>query len=319
METDTATEKKPSEVIFSIIEYIFDVISFFITEAISTIKEIFLSIFDFSSIVGISGPEDVVLWLLSISSVVFILSKLGWLPDRIDRAINRNQRSEIKIALELLGVKEQEVRTKFRSLKFRTSHDEKSLRDGANDLVKAHTIDMKILVGSTHPAPQSSFVDLMGASTKANVALRLAALINTFIGTKLRDPQLKNLSDFDYVATPKSGSPLIGYEFSKMTDKPLLLHSMEPKYKNADGSPNSLAHFDLSFIPESGKSVLIVDDSSTGGRKIMKLVEDLRSLDLVVDHCVVIFEPQSKVEIKQNARSRLSGLDVNLISIVNSP
>jgi orotate phosphoribosyltransferase len=318
METETAIENNYLEIPFSVIEYIFNLVSFIATEIISTIKEILQSLFNLLSIVNISGPEDVVLWLLSISSVVFILSKLGWLPGRIDRAINRNQRSEIKVALELLGVKEQEVRSKFRSMKFKTTHDEASVKKNADDLVKAHTASMQILVGRTHPAPQSSFVDLMGASTKANLAVRMATLIKTVLGSKLMEPQLKNLTDFDYVATPKSGSPLIGYEFSKLTEKPLLLHSMEPKYKNTDGSPNYLANFDLSFTPERGKSVLIVDDSSTGGRKIMKLIVDLRALDLRVDHCVVIFEPQSKVKIGQNARSRLAELDVNLISIVES-
>ncbi|MGR3249998.1 MAG: hypothetical protein ACU0DH_13375 [Paracoccus sp. (in: a-proteobacteria)] len=304
---------------FEVVRYAFDLAAFFITSAVLFFKQIILALIDLFSIFGISGPEDVVLWLLSVSSVVFILSKLGWLPERVDRAINRNQRSEISTALQLLGIKEQEVRSKFRKLNFQGSHSRESIVARAKDIIRAHETKKSILVGSTNPAFEKSFVDLMGGSTSHQKAVQMAALLKAFIGSVSADASKKNIPDFDYVATPKSGSPLIGYEFSKLVQKPLMLHSIEPKYKDADGKSNPIAHFDLNFVPNAGATVLIIDDSSTGGRKIQTLISDLKNLDLKVDHCIVIFEPQSKVGTKQNAAEVLSPVGVNLVSILKHP
>lgn len=307
-----------SDLPFVIVRYIFDFLSFAMQNLLSFLKNTVISLGDLFSIFGISGPEDVVLWLLSMSSVVFILSKLGWLPARIDRAINRNQRAEISTALELIGVKEEEVRARFRSLKFQGVHSKDSISNRANVIVKNHESRKKVFVGHTNPAEGDSFVDLMGGSTVPAKAAQMASLLKAHIGTS-SDVQLTNITDFDYVATPKSGSPFIGYEFSRITDKPLMLHSQEPKYKGADGSSEPLAHFDLNFEPKKGMSVLIVDDSSTGGRKVLKLIQDLKKLDLKVKYCAVIFEPQSKVGTQQNASKALSEQGVQLISIIKYP
>ena len=159
----------------------------------------------------------------------------------------------------------------------------------------------------------------MGGSTVPEKAMRMATLLKAQIGVKATEPEYKRLTDFDYVATPKSGSPFLGYEFSRLTQKPLMLHSQDAKYRDANGKSEPLAHFDISFKPESGKSVLIIDDSSTGGRKVGSMIQHLKLLDLVVNYCVVIFEPQSKVGTQQNASKALSEYGVKLISIVRHP
>lgn len=301
------------------IRHAFQFVLFFFTEVISTSEEILRRLIGVLSIFNINDPEDLVLWLLSASSVVFILSKLGWLPPKIDKAINRNQRSEIRTALELLGVNEAEIRSRFRSLKFQTTKEVKTVEESVTAFAMEHKKEMRVLVGSTQPVHENCFIDLMSASTSHKKAMRMATLIKTFIGQKSKEVNHKNITDFDYVATPKSGSPMLGYEFSRITDKPLLLHSMEEKYLREDNKIDPESHFDFDCEIVSGKKVLIVDDSSTGGRKMKRLVDDLKGLGLNVDYCVVLFEPQSKVKMQNNAANLLSTAGVSLVSVIKYP
>lgn len=71
--------------------------------------------------------------------------------------------------------------------------------------------------------------------------------------------------------------------------------------------------FDCAVIPPKGSKALIVDDSTTGGRMVLKVIEDLRKYGYDVSECLVVFEPQNK-----DARKKLSDQEVNLISIVKT-
>ena len=62
----------------------------------------------------------------------------------------------------------------------------------------------------------------------------------------------------------------------------------------------------------------MVDDSSTGGGKALKLIEDLRSCGWQVNDFLVVFEPQLKVPTNDNAAERLKPKDVVLHSIVKT-
>lgn len=115
----------------------------------------------------------------------------------------------------------------------------------------------------------------------------------------------------DFVVTPKGGSPILGYEFSKLMNRPLVLHEEEARF---DCEKDDMRKwFDCAVIPPKGSKALIVDDSTTGGRMVLKVIEDLRKYGYDVSECLVVFEPQNK-----DARKKLSDQEVNLISIINS-
>jgi orotate phosphoribosyltransferase len=105
------------------------------------------------------------------------------------------------------------------------------------------------------------------------------------------------------------GSPLLGYKFSELLDKPFVLHSIESKFQSK--TDNLKQVFDIGkTIPSKGSTALLVDDSTTGGRKMIKAIEDLRKYGYKVTDCLVIFEPTIK-----NVRERLKDKGITLHSI----
>ena len=103
--------------------------------------------------------------------------------------------------------------------------------------------------------------------------------------------------DFDFVVTPKSGSPLLGYEFAKLVNKPFVLREQTERL-NRYQDPRSI--FNCAEVPEKGSMALIVDDSTTGGTLLCDTVKDLRKYGYQVNTCLVVFEVK-----KKDARVRL--------------
>lgn len=308
------TELNPVTGVFvAVFDNVWLVVVHFFAVSFVSIKTIIIGAADVLSVFNIDSPEDLVLWLLSVSSVVFILSKLGWMPARISRAINRNQKQEISAALKQLGIKEDEVRSRFRAAKMRPWKSGEVSRSNADTFLEVHKIKKKVFVGKTNPIEGDHFFDVMGATTNPNKALQAAQLLSGYIRTLSKE--VEDVADFDYVATPKSGSPLLGYEFARLVEKPLLLHSLEPKYRSTEQENEAETFFDFDCEIVPGKRVLIVDDSSTGGRKVAKLAKNLRDLRLEVNYCVVLFEPMSKEAAGQNAAAVLNGAGVILHSV----
>ena len=115
----------------------------------------------------------------------------------------------------------------------------------------------------------------------------------------------------DFIVTPKGGSPILGYEFSKLLEKPLLLHEIEERFLCEENDMRK--NFDCSKKPPKGSRALIVDDSTTGGRMVISAIKDLKKYGYDVTECLVVFEPQAK-----DARRKLASEGVNLISIVKT-
>ncbi len=64
----------------------------------------------------------------------------------------------------------------------------------------------------------------------------------------------------------------------------------------------------------TGKRVLLVDDSTTGGRKQMELASALREAGASVENSLVLFEPQGK-----GAREKLKQEGIELHAIQTGP
>lgn len=253
--------------------------------------------------------ENILLWLLFVYGVVDLLGLTGFLPPRIRRWIVRNKSGETLDVLRELGVNVDGVRRANIAQAIPNASAHAPLSEWVADELGRHRLDKSVLVGSTHRVRSGTFVDLMGATVDpSNARLFASALAQKWkeqvVANEARQPE------FDFVAASKRGSPLLAYEFAKHLKKPLLLHNGDLKFETETNSELS-AHFDFAVRPEDRSRILIVDDSTTGGEKVMSIVFTLRSFGFEVADCLVVFEPGVK-----GARGRLQDQGIALHSIV---
>lgn len=247
--------------------------------------------------------------ILSISTVVTVLDYVGFLPTFISRWLNRNKLSSTLDVLREMGIEGRKVRRRTISSLFQSFFNQDGLYSGTIKDLNAAKLSKKVLVGSVNSAQSNGFIDLMGASTNPEMAERYAKRLITFWREKMNgDAELKNF-EFSFIVTPKSGSPFIAYEMSKILHLPLLVHNSKPKFETTP--PSFSAYFDSTFQPERDSIGLIVDDSTTGGAKAIKLIEDLKKFDLKATEFLVVFEPEIKAP-----RHVLEGKGISLHSIV---
>lgn len=255
--------------------------------------------------------DHLLLWILFAYGVVDLLGLTGFLPARIRRWIVRNKSGETLDVLRELGVNIDGMRRAAIAQGIPNASPKGPLAGWVAESLERFRLRRSVLVGSTHQVRSDSFIDLMGASADpANARLFANALAQRWreqvIAGEARQP------DFDFVAASKRGSPLLAYEFAQRLHKPLLLHSAESKFAT-DENPELSASFDFATPPSPNARILIVDDSTTGGEKVMSIVSKLREFGYQVTDCLVVFEPNVK-----NAREILRDQGITLHSIVVS-
>jgi orotate phosphoribosyltransferase len=221
----------------------------------------------------------------------------------------RNKYDAVLTALQRMGVKftieEPERRQSIfqRGLE-RVGLSEPSYKALLRTMLENDTFNSEVRIGNSRHFESDKFIDVMGGSTSVNTSTSYAKLLNTHF----------DASGFDIIATPKSGSPILGYEFSRLVGKPLVLgtHEKVVDFQGAIGLHNYL-DFPKS-LDLSGKKVLIVDDSTTGGRKMVELAKKLREGGAEVKTALVLFEPKGK-----GAREKLGTQGIELTSITEGP
>lgn len=251
-----------------------------------------------------------VLFILSVATLITVLESMGFLPVAVSKFVFRHRVREIKSILSDLGVdfREQKKASLAIRIKSYLAGDDAVIKE-ARKIIDRNIKHGSFQVGKVAALQLNDFVDLMSASCSPQESQAIARCLSTYLRENLS--QLSR-SDFDFIATPKNGSPLIGYEFSKLLGKPLLLHDCnERKYHSENQGLEAISGFDFSFELKAGMIGLIVDDSTTGGRKVRSIVEDLRKFGCEVHDCLVVFEPQGK-----NVKSILKDHGVLLHSIV---
>ncbi len=168
------------------------------------------------------------------------------------------------------------------------------------------------MVGTTELASSPSYIDLMGASTNRESAQLFARYLSTHWRRLIDTTTQVQEPSFDFIVTPKLGSPILAYEFAQIVGKPIAL-SVEKRKFQADNSVLN-QHFDISFIPKEGSTALLVDDSTTGGRLALDAIKNLRNNGYNVKDFLVLFEPTLK-----DSRQKLLDEGVILHSIVKMP
>lgn len=237
----------------------------------------------------------IILAILTVSTIIFLLDVNGLLPQCISKRLAKKKVISQKLILEEMGFNFREERHSRIRSKVIDFFSKKSipLKDTADELVRNYTYksEKKFQVGKREPVLLSKFVDLMSASTDPNISTKMAKILSSYIHNT---PSLR----YDFIITPKNGTPILGYELAKLLQVPCVFH-VDSNEKFSCGREDKFykySKFDVSSIDILSKNnrALIVDDSTTGGRKITSLVEDLREIDCEVGDCLVIFEPTAK-------------------------
>jgi len=262
-----------------------------------------------------SGANMIVLWLLAAATVFQIAELVGVLPPRMSNWINRNRLRETMRLLKEFGVDIDTTKRANRVARLENIASD-SLAARVTARLDGTKIGHPVEVGSRLSVPGNHYFDLMGETSdlhRAAVYARdLSALWRSIAG--VGGPVANG--DIDFIVTPKTGSPLLGACFADLIGKPLLLHNPEAKFRSHLDDPRSM--FDFSVRPLPGSRGLLVDDSSTGGGKALRLIDDLRACGWQVSDFIVVFEPQLKTGTSDNASARLAPKGVALHSIIKT-
>lgn len=253
--------------------------------------------------------------LIGLSGALFVAEALGFLPARFTRWMNRNRLAQTLEILTAFGVDVDGARRRNRAAALDQTPGE-TVVQRTGRLLKKFRLTGTFAVGHTVRLTSDHFHDVMGATCNPALAKSLARDLTAHWRTIISDHAEAVEDRFDFVATPKMGSPLLGAAFAELMRKPLVLHVDEPKFDG--GAERFRRSFDCDVVPDQGTRALIVDDSSTGGGKVIRLIEDLRDMGYKVEDVLVVFEPQLKSDEGANAAHRLQPLKVRLHSIVKT-
>lgn len=262
-----------------------------------------------------SGINTVILWMLAISSLFIVAEVLGFLPAKVSEKLNRNRLRETMRLLKEFGV-DVDTPKRVNGVARLEQIPGKDLSTRVTGRLADAKIEHPVEVGAAISVPGDHYIDLMGATADLRTAQMYARDLTAKWGELAGLGGPVSETDIDFVVTPKGGSPLLGACFADALRKPLLLHNETAKFRSNPEDPRAL--FDFRELPVQGSRGLIVDDSSTGGRKAERLIKDLLSCGWVVSDFLVVFEPQLKTVTNQNASARLRPLGVALHSIVRT-
>ena len=251
-----------------------------------------------------------ILLALGLSTLIGILDFIGFLPRKLRNRFRLNRAEDTISVLEELGIDIEQYRRKNQVLQYPRTMTDSEIAAAAQDALDTYKIDAKVTVGQHRKTALPYYYDLIGASCSAQAAKYFAGILSTFWAASLEKADCIKESHFDFIVTPKGGSPILGYEFAAMINKPFVLHEEKERFK-LDGDMRSC--FDCAVVPERGQTALIVDDSTTGGAMVCNAVSDLRRFGYKVHTCLVVFEPKSK-----DARGRLAQNNVQLVSILQT-
>lgn len=269
-----------------------------------------------NNLIGSITFTSAILWLLSLATLIGILDWIGLMPSKVAKWLARNRLDTTLQALKRLGVKvswqeDKGAVTIFQALLDKAGVKELEYKTTLRSMLSYDTYESTFEIGDTRTFTSESFIDVMGGSTNSSTAIDYAKLLNTHAS-------IEKIVDYHIVATPKTGSPILGYEFSKLVSKPFILGMLEKnKIKEKGGRNEMKLHGSVDFpksLSLAGKTILIVDDSTTGGRKMVGLIEKLRQEGATITDALVLFEPKGK-----GARESLEKINVKLHAIVDGP
>lgn len=172
-------------------------------------------------------------------------------------------------------------------------------------------IPKPISVGHQRVTKLTYYYDLIGGTCNWVTAEYFAKILSTYWADISSDKEVVSMPYFDFIVTPKEGSPLLGYEFAKLCNKPFVMHEGKPRFN--DNMDDIRRWFDCDQVPQKGSVALLVDDSITRASMMESAVNHLREYGYKVNTCLVVFEVCVK-----NGRQRLKNKDITLVEVVKT-
>lgn len=253
----------------------------------------------------------IIIALLGFSTLIQICDMIGFLPEWLRKRLRVNKSQDTLEVLKEFGINTNMYRRKNAIVGIPRDYDSKNLENDIGKKLEELKININVSVGKTRKTELNYYIDLIGHSCSEECAQAYARILTSYWADMIENSLSVNNPVIDFVVTPKDGSPILGYEFAKLINKPFVLHEESPRFDSEEDDMRKW--FDCAAIPPDGSKALIVDDSTTGGRKVLSTIEDLRKYGYIVSECLVVFEPQNK-----DARKKLFDQDVNLISVVKT-
>ena len=216
-------------------------------------------------------------------------------------------------ALKEVGIDIEYYKSKNKALAFPNSIDSAQIASTAQSSLEMYKIQKQYVVGHRRATAIKYYYDLTGGTCEPSTAEHFASLLSSFWASNSPCKDVIANADFDFVVTPKGGSPILGYEFAKLIKKPFVLHEETARFRNGNNNGDMRTWFNCNDIPQKGSTALIVDDSTTGGTMVLNTIDHLRQYGYSVHTCFVVFEPQTK-----DAKERLKSKSVQLISLIKT-
>ncbi len=255
--------------------------------------------------------DAIILGLLTLSTIIQICDMCGFLPECIRKRFRINKSLATLEVLKELGINTNMYKRKNAIVGIPIDYDKENIEKDIKEKLEELKLDKNVSVGTVRKTELNYYIDLIGHSCCEECAQAYARILTSYWADIVENTQKVKDPVIDFVVTPKGGSPILGYEFAKLLHKPFVLHEENARFDSEKDDMRKW--FDCATVPSKGARALIVDDSTTGGRRVLSVIEDLRKYEYEVSECLVVFEPQNK-----DARKKLSDQEVNLISIVKT-
>ena len=210
--------------------------------------------------------DTIVILFLGISTIIQICDMCGFLPGWIRKRFRINKSQDTLEVLKELGISTNMYKRKNAIVGIPRDYNQDNIQKDIEKKLKELTIDKKVSVGKIRKTELNYYIDLIGHSCSQECAQAYARILTSYWADIVENSQDVKNPVIDFVVTPKGGSPILGYEFSKLMNKPLVLHEEEARF---DCEKDDMRKwFDCAVIPPKGSKALIVDDSTTGGRMV---------------------------------------------------
>ena len=246
--------------------------------------------------------------ILGIGSLIQLLDAMGLFPPKIRNYLRLNRTKETIDVLKEYGINPDLYKRHNIAIGIPRDYSKNTVENDTRKKLEETKIGIDVSVGKIRKTELSYYIDLIGHTCKPECAVAYARLLSSYWATVIEDASIVQNLHIDFIVTPKSGSPILGYEFSKLVKLPLVLHEDEDRFDCAQDDMRK--RFDCAEVPPKGSRALIVDDSTTGGRMVLSAVDDLRIYGYDVSECLVVFEPCQK-----DARQKLNQHGIQLLSI----
>ena len=236
---------------------------------------------------------------------------LGW-PKWLVRHYDKPREDEVRRVIDALGIDKRLLRTSVQAalVTERASHSRYSDKDDitkrASRLIAQVRLRGEFKIGRRNKQPYPDYFDAFAGTMNKEWADEAVSIMVSYLRV-----DIPSLPPFTKIVGIKHGTPVLAWLAADRLDLPCVLHrGKDASTAKPWGSTHEpTGHFDGKLT--SDDVVLLVDDSTTGGRLALDAVEQIRELGATVGHLLVLFTPVGK-----DAKKLLGENDVKLISVL---